>query len=130
LTAAVDLLARDRPEWIYLPSDSLLISNSRTIVARAHHHGIPTFSATEAPIRDGGAVMGLVSNYYNAGRFAAYKAQQIIVDGKHPGDIPVEPLSAFSFVINMAGARKLGVYPPLGLFRFAEVINPLPGGHR
>ncbi|MHB9117358.1 MAG: hypothetical protein ACYC2R_03670 [Burkholderiales bacterium] len=39
-----------------------------------------TFSATEAPVRHSGALMGLVSSYYNVGQFAAYKAEQILVN--------------------------------------------------
>lgn len=122
---AVDMLANNGCELIYLPSDSLLISIAEQVVRRSQHHRIPTFSATEGPIRKAGALMGLVSNYYSAGQFAGYKARQILMHGHKAAQIPVQTLDKFSFVINMQSARELQVFPPIGIFRFAEVINPL-----
>jgi len=125
LKRSVARLLTVKPDIIYLPSDSYLISNAGIIVEQCHAAGIPTFSATEGPIRDDGAYMGLVSRYYMVGKFAGYKAQQILFHNRHPGEIPVERLKKFSFLINIDAAHTLDAYPPVPVLRFAEVISTL-----
>ncbi len=116
-------LANANVDLIYLPSDSFVISNAGSVVEAAHARGLPTFSATETPIRQGGAFMGLVSRYYNVGQFAAYKAEQILKHGKNPATLPIETLNRFSFVISLKAAHALNLYPPVGVFRFAEIVQ-------
>lgn len=123
LTAAVRQLAEKKVDYLYLPSDSSIIQQAETIITPAQAAGIPVISATEAPIRNKGAFMGLVGNYYNAGSFAAHKAVQILREHKAPGALPIEPLKRFSLVINMKAAHSLRRYPPLEAFRFAELLR-------
>jgi putative tryptophan/tyrosine transport system substrate-binding protein len=125
LSALVEQLAEAKVDALYLPSDSFIISHAAIIIQQAHAVGIPTFSATETPIRQDHAFMGLVSRYYAVGQFAAYKAEQILLQGRDPGSIPVETLNRFSLVINLKAARALRVFPPVGVFRFAEVVERL-----
>jgi len=68
---AMHRLLESKPEFVYLPSDSSLIERAAMIVGPASAAGVPLISATEDPIRKDGALMGLVSNYSNAGAFAA-----------------------------------------------------------
>jgi putative tryptophan/tyrosine transport system substrate-binding protein len=124
LAQAVKKLLADKPQFIYIPSDSFLIKNARTMIQAAHAAKIPVFSATEAPIRTDGALLGLVSTYFNVGEFAAYKAEQILVKKVAPSKIPVEVLGRFTYLVNMTAAKKLNVYPPLSVLKFAEVITP------
>jgi putative ABC transport system substrate-binding protein len=70
-------------------------------------------------------LLGLVSNYFNVGEFAAYKAEQILRKSKQPAQLPIESLNRFTFLVNMGAATKLGVYPPLSVVRMAELIAPL-----
>jgi putative ABC transport system substrate-binding protein len=111
-----------RPGFIYLPSDSSLIERAATIVELALPAGIPIISATEGPIRQDGALMGLVTNYANAGAFAGYKAEQILRGKEAVRSIPIETLQRFTLVVNMATAVHLGVYPPLDLIKIAELL--------
>jgi putative ABC transport system substrate-binding protein len=99
LPALVDRLIAEGIAILYLPSDSFVISNARVLVGRAHGAGVPPFSATEESVRRYGALMGLVVRYNQIGQFAAYKAEQILFDGADPGDIPVQTLDRFSFLI-------------------------------
>jgi putative ABC transport system substrate-binding protein len=119
----VESLVSKGADLIYLPSDSFIISHAKSLVTLINKHGIPTFSATEGPIHNADALMGLVSRYYNVGQFAGYKAEQILVHKKHPKDIPIETLKRFSFIINMKTAKKLGFYPPIAVLKLAEVIT-------
>jgi len=66
--------------------------------------------------------MGLVSNYANAGAFAGYKAEQILLGKTAAGKVPIETLQRFALVINMKAARLLGIYPPLDLIKIAELL--------
>jgi putative ABC transport system substrate-binding protein len=119
---AMRQLIAGKPDFIYLPSDSSLIARAATIVGMATAAGIPVISATEGPIRDDAALVGLVSNYYNAGAFAAHKAEQILVGKQPAGKLPIETLQRFALVVNMTTARQLGIYPPLDLIRIAELL--------
>lgn len=118
-------LIASKPQWIYIPSDSFLIKNARTVVQAAQAAGIPVFAATEAPIRSDGALAGLVSTYFNVGEFAAYKAEQILLKKATPAQIPIEALHRFTYLINMSAAKKLGVYPPAQVMKIAELIAPV-----
>ena len=121
----VDAMARliaAKPDFVYLPSDSSLIARASTIVGMTTTAKIPVISATEGPIRDDGALVGLVSNYYNAGTFAAHKAEQILVGKQPAGRLPIETLQRFALVINMGTAFQLGLYPPLDIIRIAELL--------
>ncbi len=93
-------MRKDGVDLVYLPADSLLISNAKVITDIVHSAGLPTFSATESPIRNSGALIGVVSRYYYAGQFAAFKAQQILTEGAFAGDIPIETLQQFSYIVN------------------------------
>lgn len=119
---AMRRLIAARPGFIYLPSDSSLIERADAIVALARPADIPIISATEGPIREDGALMGLVSNYANAGAFAAYKAEQILRGKEAVGNIPIETLRRFTLVVNMKTAVQLGIYPPLELIKIAELL--------
>ena len=119
---AMQRLATVKPDFIYLPSDSSLIERAATIVGMATAAKIPVISATEGPIRDDAALVGLVSNYYNAGAFAAHKAEQILVGKQPAGRLPIETLQRFAVVVNMSTAIQLGLYPPLDLIRIAELL--------
>lgn len=123
LKQTIQELIRIKPDIIYLPSDSYLISNADTIVSLFHEARIPCFSATEEPITKSGAYMGLVSRYYLVGMFAGYKAHQILFQKLDPGTIPVERLKKFSFLLNIDAAHYLDIFPPVPLLRFAEIVH-------
>lgn len=116
-------LAQEGAQLVYLPSDSFIIANAATVVPAIHAQGIPTFSATESPIRKAGALIGIVSNYYTVGKFAGFKAKQILVDKKPAGEIPIETLAKYTFVVNQDSMRQLKYYPPVTVLQFAEVVS-------
>jgi putative ABC transport system substrate-binding protein len=118
-----NLLAK-KPQFIYIPSDSFLIKNAHLVVQAAQKVGIPVFAATEAPIREDGALLGLVSTYSNVGELAAYKAEQILSHKATADQISIESLNRFTYLINMKTAKKLSIYPSLKVMKFAELISP------
>ena len=121
-TAMAALLAV-KPDIVYLPSDSSLIRQAAVITEVALNADIAVFSATEDPVRKAGALAGLVSNYYNAGTFAAHKAEQILRKSTTAEKTPIETLQRFSLVVNMRAARRLGIFPPMDLIKIAELLK-------
>jgi len=110
-------------DWLYLPPDSFLNTQAKAVVIPAAlEAGLPVFASTEQ-LMASGALLGLVSRYYNIGQFAAYKAEQILVNRVPPERIPIETLTRFALQINLAVARRLGVLPPLEMFNYAELIG-------
>lgn len=121
------MLARCRDqgaEMLYIGPDTFIATTHRKLVAdTALALRLPSFSVTELIVRSEQGMFSLSSSPYGIGRLTGVKAAQILLEAKAPGDIPVETLRRFSVVINMATAKALSFYPPLGLLNFAEVVG-------
>jgi putative ABC transport system substrate-binding protein len=104
-----------------------MIANAQIIVRLATAAKVPVISATESPIYEAGALVGMVTKYVNAGAFAGYKAEQILLKRQAVGAIPIERLQRYSLVINMNAAAQLSIYPPLDLLRIAELVGTPTG---
>ena len=110
-------------EWLYLPPDSYLGTQTKAvIIPAAMSVGLPTFASTEQ-LMETGALTGLVSRYHSIGQFTAFKAEQILVNKVPASKIPVETLSRFALQVNMDVAEQLKLPPPLPMFNYAELIN-------
>ncbi|MBV8500548.1 MAG: ABC transporter substrate-binding protein [Paucibacter sp.] len=119
----VDRLKAAGANWLYLPPDSFLSTQAKSVVIPAAlQAGLPAFASTEQ-LMAAGALLGLVSRYYNVGQFAAHKAAQILQDKVPPSKIPVETLTRLALQINLPVARRLGMLPPLNMFNYAELIG-------
>ncbi len=121
---AIARAAQRGAEMLYIGPDTFIAFHNRSVVAaEALRLHLPTFSVTELIVRTDKAMLALASSAYGIGRFTAFKAAQILLDGAKPADIPVETLKRFSVIINMATVRALEYYPPIGLLNFAEIIE-------
>lgn len=109
-------------EWLYLLPDTFLGSVYDRVAPAALAERLPTFGAAELAVREGGALVALVSRYHSVGQLAASKAARVLVDRVDPGVVPIETLSRFSLIINMEVARRLDLYPPIEMLNYAEVI--------
>lgn len=110
-------------DWLYLPADTFLATIFDRVGPAALAAGLPTFGATEFFLREGLGLVGLVSRYYSVGQLAASKAMEVLVQRVPPRDIPIETLRRFALIINMNIAKQLGVYPPIAMLNYAEVIT-------
>mgnify|MGYP000123096286 CR=1 FL=1 len=55
---------------------------------------------------------------------AQHGAIDILVNRQSPASIPIETLKRFSLIVNMDVARNLGgVYPPIDMLNYAEIIG-------
>ena len=109
-------------DFLYIPPSNFFGAHAELVTRTATELGLPTFCGVETLIRYH-CMTGLVSPLYAVGQFAAFKAEQILTGGRDPGEIPIETLSRFSFVVNMETAHKLKVYPPMEILRFAQFIK-------
>lgn len=108
-------------EWLYIPPDTFLNEHRMALTDAAIGHGLPTFAATERFVGFANGLAGLVSRYYSVGAFTAFKAEQIL-RGRPARSIPVEALSRMSYLVRMETARRLRVFPPIGLLHIAEPL--------
>lgn len=109
-------------EWLYIPPDTFLNDYRDALTEAALEQHLPAFSATERFVTYASGLAGLVCRYYNIGRFAGFKAEQILVGGRPASSIPVETLTRFTLLIRMTTAQRLDFYPPLALLRYAEAV--------
>lgn len=111
-------------EMLYIGPDTFIATTHRKLVSEsALALRLPSFSVTELIVRSDQGMFALSSSSYGIGRLTGVKAAQILLEGRSPGEIPVETLRRFSVVINMATAKALSFYPPLSLLNFAEVVG-------
>jgi putative ABC transport system substrate-binding protein len=119
-------LKQQKVDWLYLPPDSYLGTQAKSIIIPAAMSvGLPTFASTEQ-LMESGALAGLISRYHAIGQFTAYKAEQILINKVPPSRIPVETLTRFSLQVRMDVAEQLKLPPPLPMFNYAELIVPKP----
>lgn len=118
----VAALAAEGADWLYYLPDTFLGTIYDRVTPAALANGLPTFGAAELAVRDGRALVGLVSRYYSVGQLAASKALLILRDGVPPAEIPASTLRRFALIINMESAHALGVYPPLAMLNYAEIL--------
>jgi len=123
LTEVVDGLADAGAEFLYMGPDSFVTRNDVAITEAAVARGIPVFAGTEASFEGSQAMLGFVSRYFLVGKLAGAQAERILVGGQRPQDIPVASLGRFALVIRVSVALELGIYPPLGLLRVAQVVE-------
>ena len=109
-------------DLLYIPPSNFFGAHAELVTRLATDLGMPTFCGVETLVRQH-CITGLVSPLYAVGRFAGFKAEQILTGGMDPGQIPIETLARFSFVVNMEAAHKLKVYPPMEILRFAQFIK-------
>ena len=67
--------------------------------------------------------MGIVSTYSSVGKFAGYKAKQILLQGSSPASLPMETLKHFSLLVNIGTAKQINFFPPVSLLAVAEVVE-------
>ncbi len=116
-------MADAKVDLIYIGSSSFVLNNRDAFTRAAVEHGIPVAAAGEVPVVESDALLGLVGRYYTIGQLTGHRAEEILVDGQKPQDMPVEALHHFSLIVNMDVAHRLERYPPLSLLHVVEIIK-------
>jgi putative ABC transport system substrate-binding protein len=125
-------IARRGADFLYIGPGALLSFTLRDAVTGAALDAkLPTFCATENAIgTPPRCLFGLLPSGPNAGRLAAYKAAQVLLDHVPIERLPIEALDRFTLFINMPVALALQSYPPLELLDTAELIGAEAAGGR
>jgi len=123
LPGLIARLAARQPQFLFIGPDSFIGQHRDVVIGRALAAGLPSFTGTELEIADGNAMVGLVTSYYNLGRYMGALVERVLQDGVPPADIPVRTLSHFTYVVRLPVARELGLFPPLEVLDFARIIT-------
>ena len=110
-------------DFIYLGSSSYLRIHADIFTSAAVENGIPVLSPYEEIVRENQALVSIAARAYDVGRVAAEQALRILRDGATPGDLPIERVTDFAYVVNMDVARRLNIFPPVEMLQVAETIN-------
>lgn len=123
IDAAVKQVADQKAEFLYMGSSSFLTKFRKPFTEAALKYKLLVAAGTEVPVTKADGLMAIASRYYNVGQLAADQARRVLVDKESPEKIRIRRLRRFSFIINMETARKLQMYPPMEILRYAEVIK-------
>ncbi len=108
---------------VYLPSDSLIISNADKIIAALNKHKIPSYGAVESLVQKG-AMVGIVSSYEKVGKALAEKVIKVL-DGTPPSKIPSSylPHEMQTIVVNAKTAQKIEASIPFEILSSAKILE-------
>ena len=123
IPARMNTLRQKEVDFIYLGSSSFLDKNADVFTGTAVELGIPVLSPYERLVRNSQALLSIAARYYDIGLLAGEQAQKILVDGASPGDLPVVSITDFAYVVNMAVARKLDLFPSVEILQVAETVQ-------
>jgi putative ABC transport system substrate-binding protein len=120
IEAAFASFARERPDALFVSSDTFLTTRRVQLVNLAARHGIPT----AFPNRESAEIGGLMSygaNISDAWRQSGTYVGQVL-KGTKPADLPVVQSSKIELVINASTARMLGLTVPQTLLVAADEV--------
>lgn len=123
IAAALDEVKEQGAEFLYFGFSSFLVVNVDDFTRQAVDRGIPIFTGGQKPVYEADALIGLFTNLRNVGQLAAFQAIAILEDEAVPGDLPIARFNRYNLVVNMRVARELGLYPPLSMISYAEIVN-------
>jgi putative ABC transport system substrate-binding protein len=122
IPGALDAVAKERPDAVFVYPDPISLTASRQIAEFALKQRLPTINAFREFVDAG----GLMSYGANSVEIFALAADQIaqILGGVRPGDLPIRQAVRFELVINVKTAKALGInIPPSLMLRADHVIE-------
>ena len=124
LQKAVSDIVSAKPDMVYLPSDSFILTNAGKIVPALTEAKIPAYGSLEKYIDAHGAMFGIVSSYKNVGLELANNASEVF-KGKAPTDVPSKTLPANmqTIKVNAKTAEKIGYEIPYPILSVAQIIE-------
>lgn len=107
--------------FVYV-SDAMVASQAELIIESARAKRLPTMFNERGSVAKG-ALVAYGESFYTIGRLSAKHVQRVLL-GADPGDLPVEQVDRFHFVINLKTAKALGLtIPQSALARADEVVE-------
>jgi len=113
---------RERPDALFMVTDSLTNLNRKRVLDFAETHRIPAMYEYASLVREGGLISYGPSFDDMFQRAAAYVDK--ILRGAKPNELPVEQPTRYYLVVNLKTAKALGITIPQSLLlRADEVIQ-------
>lgn len=109
-------------DCIYNITDNKVVSATATITDKATAKKIPVFAAEDGQMASGLLASDSIS-YTKLGEQAGVIAYDILVNGKKPGEIPVETAKDTVLYINQKVADSLGITVPQSLLDRATIAD-------
>jgi putative ABC transport system substrate-binding protein len=120
IDAAFAAFARNRPDALFISTETFFTTRRVQLVTLALRHGIPT----AFPNREAAEIGGLMSygtNVFDAWRQSGVYAGRIL-KGEKPANMPVVQADKFELVINHQTARALDLVVPQSLLVAADEV--------
>lgn len=111
-TAAEQLAGK--VDCFYNITDNMIVNATASITDKANAYKIPVFAAEDGQMEAGLLASDSIS-YDKLGKQAGAIAEDILFNGKNPGDINVETASDTTLMINRKVADELGIQIPAEL---------------
>ncbi len=120
--AAFAAMNRERPDALFLVTDTLTTLNRKRVIDYAAAHRIPAMYESIPSVTEGG-LMSYGPSFADLFPRAAYFVDKIL-KGTKPGELPVEQPTRYYLVLNLRTAKALGLtFPPSLLLRADQVIE-------
>jgi putative ABC transport system substrate-binding protein len=120
IDAAFALMARDRPDALFVSSDPFFSSRRVQLVNLTMRHAIPATFPNRESVEIGGLLSygtSIARAWYDSGVYAAR-----ILKGAKPTDLPVVQSTKFELAINAQTADILGLSVPASLLATADEV--------
>ncbi|WP_204104131.1 MULTISPECIES: ABC transporter substrate-binding protein [Spirulina sp. CCY15215] len=117
-TAAQSLIGK--VDVIYVPTDNTIVSALEAAIQVATENKIPLYAGDTDSV-ERGAIAALSFNYYDVGRQTG-KIVLEVLEGKKPGDIPVQSVEKLQLFVNLKAAEAMGVEIPESVKSRAEKV--------
>jgi putative tryptophan/tyrosine transport system substrate-binding protein len=122
LDPALNKIARERYDALYVFEDALFGNDAGKIVAFATKHRLPAFYGAAEFVRMGGLI-SYAPDFDKMFRRAASYVDRIL-KGANPGELPVEQPTQFVLAVNLKTAKAAGLTIPQPiLMRADEVVR-------
>jgi putative tryptophan/tyrosine transport system substrate-binding protein len=124
LEEAVRRVLKRGAQAVWVPIDYDVYRHLDRVAAITDPLGIPIVTSQASAVRDG-AVAGVAVDYLVLGERSVILAEQVLRQGKAPGDLAVGRMKSYRVLVNLAAARQAGFEIPLGLLATAdEILDP------
>src|SRR4051812_43864649 len=120
IDTAFAALAHERPDVLFVGSDTLFTTRRVQLVTLTTRHAIPAAFANRESTEIGG-LMSYGTNIFDAWRQSGERVGRIL-KGAKPADMPVVQANKFEFVINVQTARALGIDVPQSILVAADEV--------
>jgi putative tryptophan/tyrosine transport system substrate-binding protein len=120
IEAAFDILARDRPDALFIPADAFFVSRRVQLAALTARYRIPTAYPTRENVEAGGLMSygpDLLEMWRQVGVYTGR-----VLSGAKPADMPVMQSTKFDFVLNLKTAKTLGLDVPMTIQMTADEV--------